>query len=430
MSSGIIMKKRDDVILSFVPTLKQILPFDYTDHDQVATYWSRARIYDPFYGKWRYYIDKRNISNWDIELGNGIVVTSSKDKLHIPFNIVDNKKYYLFVRYFNNRNGGKIGISIDNNMSKRYINTKDNMDKFIWENVGEIVKKGDHKILLENLQGFNAINIFAIVPIEDYDYVVENMQYKLKKKRMVYILEAESDLNYQNANISKKFGGDSSNGEVLSLNKNAIIWQNIDIMKKDNYIIALRGSGKFQINIANRSYVLNSDSMNFVYTPIMNLDVGKYRFEINPLNISTELSYLDVVWIYSEEYGNKTVNKIFEIKEKNTELSNYTKINPTLWKVNVNATAPFMLSFAEAYDPLWEAVVYKNDKKIGLSKTIPLYSVVNSFWIKDTGNLEIMIRYKPQDWLEEGLVISVITFIFCLGYIFFRIYIKFQNKKS
>lgn len=431
MSSGIIMKKREDVILNFIPTLKKIMPFGYTDHDRVSTYWSRARIYDPFVGKWRYYIDKRNISNWDIELGNGIVVTSSKDKLSIPFKISDNKNYYLFVRYFNNRNGGKIGIRVDNN-TPRYINAKDNMDQFIWENVGNITVKGDHKIILENLQGFNAINIFAIVPVEDYDYIAENMRYKLKEKRMIYILEAESDLYYQNAKISKKFGGDVSNGEVLSLNKNAIIWQNIDIMKKDNYIIALRGSGKFQINIANRSYVLNSDSMNFVYSPIMDLDVGKYRFEINPLNISTELSYLDVVWIYSE-HGNNTVNKIFEIKENNAELSNYTKINPTLWNVNVNATYPFMLSFAEAYDPLWEAVVYKNDKKIGLSKTIPLYSVVNSFWIKDTGNLEIMIRYKPQDWLEEGLVISVITFIFCLGYIFFRIYIlriKFQNKKS
>jgi hypothetical protein len=40
----------------------------------------------------------------------------------------------------------------------------------------------------------------------------------------------------------------------------------------------------------------------------------------------------------------------------------YTKINPTLWKVKVQAKKPFMLSFAEAYDPLWEARIYKEQK--------------------------------------------------------------------
>ena len=44
-----------------------------------------------------------------------------------------------------------------------------------------------------------------------------------------------------------------------------------------------------------------------------------------------------------------------------------------------------MLSFAEACDSLWEASV----------RSIPLYSVLNGFWINETGSLEIIIRYKP-----------------------------------
>jgi len=60
-----------------------------------------------------------------------------------------------------------------------------------------------------------------------------------------------------------------------------------------------------------------------------------------------------------------------------------------------------MLSFAEAYDPLWEARVYKDGRKIETVKSIPLYSVINGFWINETGNLEIIIRYKPQDWFER-----------------------------
>ena len=60
-----------------------------------------------------------------------------------------------------------------------------------------------------------------------------------------------------------------------------------------------------------------------------------------------------------------------------------------------------MLSFAEAYDPLWEARVYKDGRKIETVKSIPLYSVINGFWINETGNLEIIIRYKSQDWFER-----------------------------
>ena len=76
-----------------------------------------------------------------------------------------------------------------------------------------------------------------------------------------------------------------------------------------------------------------------------------------------------------------------------------------------------MLSFAEAYDPLWEARVYKNGKLIERVRSIPLYSVINGFWIDETGELEIVIRYTPQDWFELGLAVSVTTFIGCIGYL-------------
>jgi len=104
----------------------------------------------------------------------------------------------------------------------------------------------------------------------------------------------------------------------------------------------------------------------------------------------------------------------------NSAKVNYTKINPTLWKVKVNATKPFMLSFAEAYDPLWEARVYRDGKLMEKVRSIPLYSVINGFWINETGNLEIVIRYTPQDWFEIGLAISATTFVGCIGYLFYN----------
>jgi hypothetical protein len=68
---------------------------------------------------------------------------------------------------------------------------------------------------------------------------------------------------------------------------------------------------------------------------------------------------------------------------------------------------------------LWEARIYKDGAKVEVVKSIPLYSVINGFWVEETGDLEIEIRYKPQEWFVLGLWISGITFFGCLSYLFY-----------
>ena len=64
-------------------------------------------------------------------------------------------------------------------------------------------------------------------------------------------------------------------------------------------------------------------------------------------------------------------------------------------------------------------MAYEDDKLVEKVRSIPLYSVINGFWINETGNLTIIIRYTPQDWFELGLKISATTFILCIAYIFY-----------
>ena len=63
--------------------------------------------------------------------------------------------------------------------------------------------------------------------------------------------------------------------------------------------------------------------------------------------------------------------------------------------------------------------MYKNGKLVERVRSIPLYSVINGFWINETGNLTIVIRYLPQNWFELGLKISALTFMGCMGYLFY-----------
>jgi len=117
---------------------------------------------------------------------------------------------------------------------------------------------------------------------------------------------------------------------------------------------------------------------------------------------------------------------IFPIIKQKGWIYKEKKINPTKYIVKLNAISSFLLVFKQTYDPNWQAIVLKDTKQLEVVHSRHVYSVINGFWIDQTGDLEIVIRYKPQDWFEIGLVISALTFIGCIGYL---IYDWRKNKK-
>ena len=102
---------------------------------------------------------------------------------------------------------------------------------------------------------------------------------------------------------------------------------------------------------------------------------------------------------------------------KSSTIKEFNKVNPTLWNVNIDTSRPTTIGFAEPYHQSWEAVVYKDGKKIDTVKSLPLYGAINAFPIKQAGNLNIVLSFAPQYWYQVGLVISGITFVFCIFYI-------------
>jgi hypothetical protein len=131
---------------------------------------------------------------------------------------------------------------------------------------------------------------------------------------------------------------------------------------------------------------------------------------------------------------NILLNKLLQ-NEKAT-LRDYTRVNPTLYKVDANASDPFTLAFVQPYDPAWKATIYKNGKIVDTDyHPIPLYGVINAFEIKETGDLEVVLRYMRQDWFEIGLIISAITLAFCISFLFYdwkrrRLKQKVKGKQS
>ena len=144
-----------------------------------------------------------------------------------------------------------------------------------------------------------------------------------------------------------------------------------------------------------------------------------YIFQVNKLE-GVRPSEIDRIYINFLGIENSSSTILIDtleffndgISPKDFLVSDYVphkRINSCLWKAEINATQPFLLIFAESYDSGW--VCYVNGQKI---HSIPLYGVINGFYINQTGHLEITIEYEPQRWFNLGCIISLTTLLACL----------------
>ena len=411
-------------------------PFKKSLHHEPSKYWSRASTTDPLHGAWHPYLKTLDIENWQFDYGYGLVFTwarshvpstlyfsdsvfdyvpsSSRITLDMPFDVPRSGKYKLFMRYFENQKGGVIRIYLDDKLISE-ISTVSQLNRFVWRDLGMFnFEVGRHVLILENVEGFNAVNIFVLIPVDEYDKLVEEFEESLENKIIIYLFEAESNMFREKARIVENIN--ASNGEMLYLESGGYAWQRFEIVKNGYYMIALRLNDSARIMISNNSFTISSGDLGFYYLGPIYLEKGNHTIRVEALKRPL---YLDVVWIYPTKSSSyrMTIEDLFKVKEEPARVIRYERVDPTLWRAEVIAKRPFMLIFAEAYDSLWEARVYRDGRLIEKVRSIPVYGVINGFWINETGNLTIIIRYVPQDWFELGLKISATTFTLCIFYL-------------
>jgi hypothetical protein len=281
---------------------------------------------------------------------------------------------------------------------------------------------------------------------------------------------------------STKYGNDANNGNVLSLSPGAEIYTDFNIVKPSEYAIALRANtcdsctflsiaieNKETNKIIKTEYIslndtndhivdererINSERMRWLYlNESTYLNTGSYEMRIHSDSNAANYIDLDSVIIYSnnpvDSNENTKAHEKFDkfLGSKREPLPAYLdgqrKISPAEYEISIkNATRPYMLSLAESYDPLWIARdVEQNrrgngnlDDQIFQTRSIPLYSIVNGFYINKTGDYTLRIEYQPQEWFMQGAIISIISTIsIFLAYVIFRYLdkiIKFLNFVS
>jgi hypothetical protein len=118
--------------------------------------------------------------------------------------------------------------------------------------------------------------------------------------------------------------------------------------------------------------------------------------------------------------------EIFSSTDLPAKINSINKISPSKYVIQVNASEPYVLAFAEAYNPLWVATINS-----ATENSIPMYSTMNGFVVNETGEHVVTIQYLPQLWLIAGAITSLMSLgvLFYYGYLTRRRSVMVINER-
>ena len=169
--------------------------------------WSKAGAMDPDFGHFHPYLEHLGIENWQFDYRKGLVITQAVGaNVSVPMEIPKTGQYDIFLRFLKNQRGGIINVYLDNRLINQVNTLEESSNFFSWQNIlrssfSPQLKEGKHTITLENVAGFNAVNILAVIPVDQASKLLEKTISMAQEIKNIYLLEAESNF-YNNKGLT------------------------------------------------------------------------------------------------------------------------------------------------------------------------------------------------------------------------------------
>lgn len=301
---------------------------------------------------------------------------------------------------------------------------------FFEENFGEKPKLNENDVLVFNKKNKNDLTLSFLE--NEYGYPF----FPFLKEKNIPGWQAVDLVNSARMTGLGNIGFDFGQNMVLSRDSGSFEFS-FDVPQDGEYeifirVLANRLGGELQFILDNSKRIkiqTEKESDGFVWEKVGDdvfLSKGEHslfvknRQGLNALNLLAVLpkeKFLEYQKKGKEYLGNQNVLYISkdgeefkipeEILRKETPEVNSKMLSLTKYLVKVkNAKEPFWLVFSETFHPLWEA-------KIGQEKITPvkLFSLINGFYINETGNFEITIEFSPQRYVYWGMALSGLAWL-------------------
>lgn len=336
---------------------------------------------------WRDILAHKAFGNMDFDFGGGFVSADDyPQRLSFSFDLKENINGDLYIRYFANRLGGEFNIKLDGETVKS-LKTNSLRDNFVWEKLSSLnTPKGEHVISLENLKGFNAVNVFVFLPRQKIVDWQKQAKEIVNANKTIYFYEPGEATQSGGLNFSQS-------------GKFEIFTQVSPNLKTDNVKVIVNSQILEKPVMANR--------VNYEWLDLGNVEVneGTNKVEINPSGIGE---------IVFQQDGEKSLKELFT-QDNNLPTVTYEIIDPTKYLLHIkNVKSPFNLVFSESYHPLWQAEVGNE-----ALKPLPFYSIINGFQVSKTGDFDMVVEFTLQRRALPWLFVSLASFLLTVGFLVF-----------
>lgn len=303
-----------------------------------------------------------DIKIWDME------EFKSDNTIKTVYNVPSSDTYEVYARIFFSKRGGNLSFTINNNQ-KFVINANSKYQTgFKWIKIGEIfLEKGNTNVTIENLSGFNALNLITFIPVNfnpTIEKIMELLDSKIEKSNVFEIMELENDFDLDVNIQTKRNFPDLSFGRGISFDEGHV-YSKLNIIKDSNYKFALNK------NIPNDASVIELKLLDENGTSILNekldkktasdyCEITKGKDEI----LAADYNVLDEVFPY------KNITRPNFLKHYSTYTTESTKLEKGEYfidiKVNSNLPSETEIEHLHKFDP--SEVIVENFEKYTLSE--------------------------------------------------------------
>jgi hypothetical protein len=231
-----------------------------------------------------------NVSEWWMD---DVRVTYERretdpNRLDLPFSTSQKGDHELYIRSLQGQHGGRLDLSIDGEYLADLI-TRGEPTGFFWTHLGTVpLSKGSHKLQIDNVEGFNAVNLVAVVPSMKMEEHRRSVSEMIDRTTLVQTIEVEDVLDRSSSSTRRDHGNDASNGATLRVKHGGAARMPVRLLTDEDVSIFVRtledlSNSELLVSIEDKSWSLGSDDMDengWIAINGIDLDMGSHLLVI------------------------------------------------------------------------------------------------------------------------------------------------------
>ncbi len=401
-----------DYVITQLPKSSFLEPYQATgvsdfDKGDPGKVWDRVRI-DNKYSEGLVGV---GLQSYDFDYDKGVIYTKSGASVSLTFNLSAQQAgaSRIFLRTLDNADLTDLEIKLDDqNFSLTTRGTNNTV--FRWHEVGSgNFTAGSHTLTIIAKSGTNAVNLVAIANVADFNAAQDGATALIKQSKLAQIQKLDAAA-FQRQSLTNLVGTATWDIPVTGSYRPSIhVPAGATLSKIAITIDATRIVQSLDVPQTGAS----SGQGTWSDLSSLNLTAGPHQVSLELQEASGQSSSnytfpLDYVLLTR---GDQPLSQLWQTQTQPATLT-YDYLSPTKYLVHIkNATRPFDLVFAEAYNNNWTAT-YAGVKG---QRPETAYEMVQAYQINQTGSFDVTIEYRTQKYVYLGMLVSAVGLLVIIG---------------